>query len=99
MPPKKNNCQLFDSLHFNCTSGKSALYVNEHYNILPSVVNDLKKGHVFPLLISNLRHVGSVHNILKTIPGAPDSYYFISKLLASLVKYRKLTNPVEFIRF
>ena len=40
-----------------------------------------------------------MHNILKTIPGAPDSYYCISKLLASLAKYRKLTNPVEFIRF
>jgi hypothetical protein len=43
--------------------------------------------------------VGSVQKILKTIPGAPDAYYAISKVLASLEKYRKLTDVVEFKLF
>jgi len=85
-PPKKRNRRPFGSPL--PTSGKAALHLNEYY-----------KRHIFHLLMSNHRHVGSVQKLLKTIPGAPDSYYSISKVLASLEKYRKLTDPVEFKTF
>ncbi|KAK6184562.1 hypothetical protein SNE40_007011 [Patella caerulea] len=97
MLSKKRNRRLFNSQP--TTPGNAALHVSDCYSLLPSAIQDFKKGHIFHLLISNQRHVGSVQKILEALSGIPVSFYCISTVLESLENYRKLTDQVEFETF
>ena len=98
--PKKR--RLFSSPP-HTKQGIAASYVLEHFNTVPISLDQIQKGYIFFLWITNKHNVGLVDNKLCTILSRSDSHslnYSIAKVVKSLSeRYKKLTDPKQFERF